>query len=90
MIPSNHFEGEKEMYMLRSRSGTNDTYFPADRCTFRTTYNNGNYVVSTNPAPTFYNGNNNGTPISGANTAATRAILGYISKTGRFVDMTTE
>ena len=78
------------MYMLRSRSGTDDTYYPADHCTFVTTYSNSNYVVSINPPAQFFDGNAAIANIPGSDTAATRPILGYICKTGRFVDMTNE
>ena len=77
------------MYMIRSRSGTDDTYYPADRCTFRTVYSSNNYTISINPPAQFTNGATFA-DIPGADTAATRPVLGYICKTGRFVDMTIE
>ena len=79
------------MYMIKSRNGTDDRLYPADRCTFNTVYSNGNYVVSINPVPTFFPGDSAaGSAIPGADTASTRALLGYICKTGRFVAMTNE
>ena len=72
------------MYVLEDSDGT---FYPADRCTFRTVYDTDltNYVVTTNPRATFY-GTTTTIPLS--NNSSERPRLGYIGKSGRFVPMT--
>ena len=59
-------------------------YFPADRCSFRTTYNAtaGQYEISD---AYFYPGTSTAVDLSTTNTTS---HLGFIGKSGRFVEMT--
>ena len=69
------------MYVIEDSDGT---FYPADRCTFRTEYSStiGSYTIVASPTPTFY-------PGVGTNVTINRpATLGYLGKTGRFVPMT--
>lgn len=82
------------MYVIQAGgTDTDGTLYPADRCTFVTTYveSKGGYQIDiiANKSPIFYDGvSSSHTTIPSS--ASNRARLGYIGKNGRFVAMTVD
>ena len=77
------------MMMIRGRTGsqTADNYYPADRCTWQydDTFTGNGYRIDT---VRFFPGggtDNVGVPFV---TTVTQPVLGYIGKSGRFVETT--